>query len=353
MERKQTDQSQSPPLNSAGHLAGPNNHADRVTKRASQASFIFSVLILAFKFWGYQVTHSQAVFSDAMESIANVVAAAMATIVVAIAAKPADKDHPYGHGKIEFFSATFEGGLITIASIIICYEAIKNLFGGLQVVAPGTGIAVSVAAGLGNAGLGFYLCRIGRKYYSAALEASGLHVLSDFWTSVGVSLGLILVYFTGLTWLDSVTALVVGLYLGWTGVQLVRGSIGGLLDAEDSAILDHLVEIMGDDRPDGIIQVHHCRVIRSGRFHHIDAHAVVPEFWDVAEAHDRTDSFEAKLMEHYHYSGELHLHMDPCRQAYCRECSLQNCPIRRQPFFAKRRLTIEELTAPDEPLEFK
>ncbi len=326
---------------------------DALARRATYLSLGVSVALLAFKFWGYRVTQSQAVFSDAMETIVNVVAAGLAMVVLAIAFKPADKEHPYGHGKVEFFSAAFEGGLIAFASVMICVEAVQSLIRGSEVKSIGLGLAVTIAAGLVNAGLGLYLLRSGRKHKSATLEASGQHVLSDFWTSAGVAIGLILVKATGYVWIDSLAALLVGLLLGWTGMRLVRRSIGGLLDEEDQSVLRDLLNIVGRERPTGIIQLHHLRVIRSGRYHHIDAHCVVPEFWDVAEAHAHTDAFEARLMKDYPYPGELHLHVDPCRRAYCRVCDAPDCPIRRQPFEHQRQLSLEEMTNPEEPMQFK
>lgn len=322
-------------------------------RRASVVSLLVSIALLAFKYWGYRISGSQALFSDAMETIVNVVAAGLAILVITVARKPADQDHPYGHGKIEFFSAAFEGGLIAFAATAICVAAVTALVRGAEVTELGLAVGVSTAAGLVNLALGFFLLRFGRKHHSIALEANGHHVLSDFWTSAGVLIGLLLVAITGWQWIDPAAALIVGLWLGFTGIRLVRRSIGGLLDEEDREILSRLAAIVDRERQAGIIQVHHVRVIRSGHFHHIDAHAVVPEFWDVSEAHERTDEFETRVMEKYSHSGELHLHVDPCRQAYCRVCDVADCPIRKHPFEARRQMTVEELTSPEEPQQFR
>lgn len=311
-----------------------------------------SIVLLTIKFIGYKLTNSQAVFSDAMESIVNVVAAAVAIFVVWYSRQPADQDHPYGHGKAEFFSAAFEGGLITFASLLIAVEAVRALVRGHSVEAPGIGVFITVGTGCGNMALGYYLLRLGRRAQSATLQASGAHVLSDFWSSAGVALGLVLVAVTHLQWLDPVVALCMALYLARTGFGLVTHSFGALLDREDRDILQHILQIVGSSRPPGIIQLHHVRVMRSGSYHHIDAHAVVPEYWDVAEAHDKTDAFEAELMKDYPYPGELHLHVDPCRRAYCRNCDVAECPIRKHPFEHLRQLSIEELTSPEEPKQF-
>ncbi len=330
----------------------PTAHDERLVRRAAGLSLAISVVLLALKFWAYRLTNSQAVFSDAMETIVNVVAGGLALVVVGIAHKPADEDHPYGHGKVEFFSAAFEGGLIAFASVMICFEAADAFFRAGKVEQVGLGLGITIAAGVINAGLGFFLLRSGRRHLSETLEASGQHVLSDFWTSLGVVIGLVLVHFTGLTWIDPLLALIVGLYLGWTGIKLVRRSIGGLLDAEDRGILRNLARIVEQVRPGEIIQLHHVRVMRNGRFHHIDAHAVVPEFWDVAEAHEQTQAFESLLIRAYSHPGELHLHVDPCRRAYCRVCEVQSCPIRRQAFEKRMVVSLEELINPEEPSQF-
>lgn len=322
---------------------------EALVKRAAILSLLVSMALLGCKFWGYRVTHSQAVFSDAMETIVNVIAAILALISLHVARKPADRDHPYGHGKIEFFSAAFEGGLITFASVVICYEALQNFLYGSELQHLGFGLLITVGAGLANAALGWYLLTVGRRHQSAALEASGHHVLSDFVTSAGVAIGLLLVQFTGLGWLDPLVALGVGLYLGFTGIRLVMHSVGGLLDAEDRSIIVNLLDLVSRHRPPGIIRLHHVRVMRSGWFHHIDAHAVVPEFWNVAEAHDRTAHFEELLMKEYGHPGELHLHVDPCQQAYCPTCDFEPCPIRLRPFEGYRPLSLDELTDPEEP----
>ena len=328
-------------LNSSGH-----------TQQAAYISLSLSLLLLILKFWAYHVTKSQAVFSDAMESIVNVVSAFLGIVVVIVAARPADQDHPYGHGKVEFFSAAFEGGLIAFAAILICAQAVQALWQGVELHELDFGILMILAAGVANLILGLYLLWVSKKHKSITLHASSQHVISDFWTSLAVVAGLIVVKFTKLSWLDPLVALIMGVNLAWTGFMLVRRSIGGLLDAEDKEILKNLLVIIEKHRPEGIIQVHHCRVMRSGNYHHIDAHVVIPEFWNIAEAHDQTYLFEEELMKDYPYGGELHLHADPCRRAYCQACEVKECPVRKEQFITRRQLSIEELTNPEEPKEF-
>ena len=261
----------------------------RVRLRAGLISLGVSVVLLGAKYTAYRLTGSTAILSDALESIVNVVAAVFALGGLVFAGRPADRNHPYGHGKIEFFSAAFEGGLIAFAAVLIMYEVAQSLIRGAEVRQLGAGLAIVIAAGLVNLALGLFLVRTGRRASSLTLVADGQHVLSDFWTSVGIVVGLVLVRLTGLAWLDPVVAALVALNLMWTGWRLVRHAAGGLLDEEDTALLNRLLEVLDRRLGGGVIRVHHLRAIRSGRFHHVEAHLVVPEFWSVERAHELSE----------------------------------------------------------------
>ncbi len=316
-------------------------------------SLVVSSLLLLVKFWAFQMTGLQSVFSDAMESIVNVVASALALFVIFYASRPADQDHPYGHGKIEYFSAAFEGGLISFAAIVIMVAAVRSFIVGHEVYHIDVGIYVVLGAGVANMALGVFLLRRGHQLNSAALEASGKHALADFWTSVGVGGGLVIVVLTDLIWLDSVLAFAVGALLARSGVKLVRESVGALLDEEDLEVLEKLAEAFEKNSEDGIIQIHHVKTIRSGWYHHIDAHVVLPEFWTVEKVHERMLIFERKVIQDYSYKGEMNFHFDPCRRAYCKVCDLKDCPIRQQPFDKRIPLDVAQLRSPHEPAQFR
>lgn len=318
--------------------------------RAAVISLVAGLLILAAKFYAYMRTDSTAVFSDALESIVNVVAASFAIWAVVFASKPADRNHPYGHGKIEFVSAGFEGGLISFAALLLIYHSIMALFHGPQLRELDFGLAVVVVAGLCNAVLGAYLIRVGRRTRSETLIADGRHVLSDFWTSAGVAVGLVLVLMTGLQWLDPVVGILVAARLLVTGAQLVRSSFAGLLDEEDPEVVERLVAALDAEIATGIIRVHSVRAIRLGRFHHIDAHVVVPEFWTAIQAHDAADDFEDRVMRRFGEEGEIEIHTDPCWKHYCAACDVEPCPVRRAPFAERPPLTVEEAVHPDPPV---
>jgi cation diffusion facilitator family transporter len=321
-----------------------------VRLRAGVAALVIGSALLLAKYFAYQLTSSTAILSDAMESIVNVVAAMFALGGLVFASRPADRSHPYGHGKVEFFSAAFEGGLIAFAAVMIVYQAVASFLHGPEVRQLDLGVAITSGAGLVNLGLGALLVRTGRRVHSLTLVADGQHVLSDFWTSLGVVIGLLLVRITGVVWFDPLAATIVGVNLGTTGARLVRHAAGGLLDAGDSALLEKLMVALNANMVPGIIRVHRLRAIRSGRFSHIDAHLVVPEFWTVERAHDAADAFEREVIAACGIEGEIVFHTDPCRSFYCPRCDIADCPIRANPFRGRLPLTVDEVVQPDMPL---
>jgi len=323
--------------------------AARARLRAVVVSIAVSAALLAAKYQAYRLTGSTAILSDALESIVNVVAAVFALGGIVFAGRPADRNHPYGHGKIEFFSAAFEGGLIAFAAVLIVWEVLQSLIRGPEVRAVDLGVSIVLGAGVVNLLLGWYLIREGRRHESLTLIADGRHVLADFHTSAGIVVGLLLVRFTGIAWLDPAVAAVVAVNLLWTGVRLVRVAASGLLDEEDTGLLDRLLGVLQPYLGHGVIRVHHLRAIRAGRFHHVDAHLVVPEFWTVERSHDLAEDLGERVMKDLGVDGEMTLHTDPCHRIYCRMCDLDDCPIRREAFAGRPPLTLDEAVQPDMP----
>ncbi|RZA08565.1 MAG: cation transporter [Proteobacteria bacterium] len=302
--------------------------------------------IMAMKFLAYRLTGSTALLSDALESVVNVVAAAFALWAVRAAEAPPDPEHPYGHGKLEFVTAVFEGGLISFAAIMIGYEAINALVHGAAAPNLDRGLGIVAVAGALNGFLGFVLIGIGRRTHSAALIADGKHVLTDFFTTIGILGGLALVKITGYAWLDPVIALLMAGLLASTGIPLVREAISALIDAADEKLLEAMLISFERHRRPGIIRLHHVRAMRNGRRIHVDGHVVVPEFWTVDEAHEETEAFETDVVTESFSEGEMEFHLDPCRRAYCRSCEVAPCPIRREPFAHRPPLSLLELLSP-------
>ncbi len=319
----------------------PNPNA---TRNVALISLVGGSLIFGAKLAAFLLTGSSAVLSDALESTVNVVAATFALFAVRFAAKPADRDHPYGHGKIEFLSAAFEGGLISFAAVMIVYAAVEQLIVGPELRRLDLGLAVTAAAGAANLLLGGFILRQGRKLGSPTLIADGQHILSDVWTTAGVLTGLGLVRLTGIVWLDPIAALAVGLLLARTGVRLVREAVGALLDAEDPALLEQLVDAFNGSPVDGLGGVHRLRAIRSGGVVHVDAHIFVPEHWTVRQAHDAVTKLEDLVKAKCALVGELALHLDPCHaDGACPGCELPSCGHRIE---ARKTVTLEEALGP-------
>ncbi len=316
----------------------------KATVNTAAISFVVSIFVLALKYYAYLKTGSAAILSDAAESIVNVLASAMALFVMKYVSEPADDDHPYGHGKLEYFSAAFEGGLIFFASIAIFSEIIRTATGSRAPQMIVEGLWVISLASVINLVTSFYLKKQGEKYNSDALKASGTHLFSDVLTTGIVIVGLLVVKMTGLAWIDLLLAGVLAVHLFITGFLLVKDSINNLLDGVDPNSLNTLSEIMNRNRMPGIIDVHNLKVLRSGNFHHIDGHLVVPEFWDINKAHQLAEAFETKVINDYKYDAEFAFHIDPCERAYCAKCDIKGCNVRTKPFLQNETFSVASIT---------
>lgn len=318
-------------------------------QKAALVSVLASIFIFAVKTSAFYITNSTAVFSDALESIVNVIAAIVALLIIRIVEAPADTEHPYGHGKLEYFSSAFEGGLIFFAALTIIFQSVSALFKKEALHQIDLGLVIIIIAALFNLGLGYYLKREGEKENSEALKASAEHVFSDVWTTGGVIIGLLLVKLTGLLWLDPLAAILVASNLAFTGYKIIMTSIDGLIDAANPKVISDLAVCLNNQKKSGIIDIHQLRMIRAGRFHHVDAHVVVPEFWDIKRAHDETDSFARSVVKEYHFDGEIAFHLDPCRQFFCTSCEIESCNIRKEPLKNKKIFTSENIIDNPDP----
>lgn len=312
-------------------------------QRAAWFSLLTSFVVFSLKAFAYYRTHSTAVLSDALETIVNIIAAIVALVVIKYVSQPADEDHPYGHGKVEYFSAAFEGGLIFFAALVILIEGVKALISGSLASDLQEGLIYVGAASLCNLILGLYLRKIAHEQKSETLAASSAHVISDVVTTGAVLVGLGLVMLTGWTWLDPVMAIVVALHLGWESWQIVRRSFAGLIDEIDISSLDPLVESLSKNKQIGIINIHNLKVIRAGSFHHVDAHLVVPEFWDVGRVHELSNQYEHLVVKDYPFDGEIAFHVDPCHSKYCDICELADCPFRKEKYQSAVEFKVKDL----------
>jgi len=263
--------------------------------RLAIGSVVISVVVLALKYVAYAKTGSLALYSDALESIVNVVTAVMALIAIRYSAKPADANHPYGHSKAEYFSVVTEGVLIIIAALLIFREAYDGILAPKLLAAPLGGMAFNGVATLLNAGWGWLLIRLGRERRSLALAADGRHLMSDVGTSVGVLVGLGLALATGWAILDPILAALVAVSILWSGWSLIRSSIGGLMDeAVSDESLDRIRDVISKSAA-GALEAHDLKTRRAGRVTFVEFHLVVPGTMTVSEAHGICDDIERAL----------------------------------------------------------
>lgn len=314
-------------------------------RRTILLSVIVGVALLIIKFLAAAFTGSAAILSDALESIINVVASIFAFFSVTLSAQPPDRSHPYGHGKIESFSAGFEGALIILAALVILWKSVPAFFTPQPLAQLDIGIVLILSAALVNALLGYRLVRIGTRTGSLALTADGKHVLTDVYTSVGVVLGLALVYATGWTILDPLTACAVALNIIVSGFQLIRQSVSHLLDTADERVLGSIVESLQQIRRPEWIDLHHLRSWSSGNRHHIDFHLTLPRYWNLEQSHAAEVVVEEWVVEHLGGQGEALIHLDPCTSHHCPFCRMPGCPVRMMPFRSALPWTVESSIA--------
>jgi cation diffusion facilitator family transporter len=295
---------------------------------AITASLLVGLGLMALKFYTYRMTDSSAILSDALESIINVVASAFAMGSILFSAMPPDEDHPYGHGKIEYFSAGFEGALIILAAIGIFKTGVDHLIHPRHLPNLGEGLLLLMGAAVVNLTLGIVLIRTGRKTGSMALTADGKHILTDVYTSAGVVIALFLVYLTGWYWLDGTVACLVGLNILVTGAKLIRESFAGLMDTSDPELLDEITALVQAHKKTHWIDIHQLRAHRSGNHVHIDFHMVLPRDFSLATAHAEVKEIEKALESHFKGDASVLIHADPCEAPDCPVCSRTGCQNR-------------------------
>lgn len=303
-----------------------------------------SVLLLAVKFIAYYATHSVAILTDALESIVNVAAGFIGLYSLYIASKPRDLDHPYGHGKAEFISAAVEGTMIGSAGAIILYKAIQQLINPVELKQLDYGIILVAITAVVNFGLGYFCLRIGKKNDSAALRASGKHLQSDTWSTLGIIAGLGLLYYTGQKWIDSAVALVFGTFIIFTAYRIVRTSIAGIMDEADMKLLGRMVQVLNGQRKENWVDLHNLRVVRYGSTLHLDCHLTVPWYLNVHEAHREIDMLAEMVRREFGESVDLLVHSDGCLPFQCHICNKGDCPVRQHPFEKRITWTLENIS---------
>jgi cation diffusion facilitator family transporter len=304
-----------------------------------------AIVLFLLKITAYFLTRSVAVLTDALESIVNVIAGFIGLYSLYVAAKPRDDDHPYGHGKAEFLSAAIEGVLIAIAGIIIIYEAIFHFINPHPLLKLDYGMLLIGITGLINLAVGSISLRKGKKNNSAALIASARHLLSDTYTTIGIVIGLALIYFTHYFWIDGAVAIIFAVIIIYTGYSVLRSSIAGIMDEADTKLLGEMVGFLNNNRRKNWIDLHNLRVIKYGSVLHIDCHLTVPWYLTVRESHEEVEALTQLIRNEFGSTIEVFVHTDPCLDFSCRICTKQDCDVRKKSFEKKVEWDLHNVIA--------
>ena len=287
----------------------PHDVKDKIVLIAG-VNITVALTVVALKYVAYAVSGSVALFSDALESLVNVMTAVAALIAIRLSAKPADSDHPYGHHKAEFLAAMFEGAMIAVAAVLILIKAYAGLVGGVKLEHSILGLAFNTAATAVNGAWAWLLISRGTSWRSPALVADGQHLVTDVITSVGVIIGLTLALLTGWHFLDPLLAAIVALNILWMGYKIATQSMSRLLDQAASPVIEGRIRAVIESNGHGALEAHDIRTRQSGRVLFIEFHLVVPGSMTVDEAHVICDRLEDSI-ESTIAGSEVVIHVEP------------------------------------------
>ena len=318
-------------------------NANQLKIKTMKLVLSLGMVVMALKFSAYYLTHSDAILTDAIESIVNVLAGAFVLYSLYYAAKPKDEDHPYGHGKIEFLSTGMEGGMILLAGVAMTIK------GGLAFIHPhdlknlDVGVGISILSGGINFVLAKLLLKKGTALNSSSMQADAKHLFTDTWTSVGLIVGLIIIYFTNLFWIDYLITIGLGIFIIYTGFHIIKESVFNLLDRADYGKLEHLITMLNSQRKESWIDIHNFRVVKYGSVVHVDCHMTLPWYFTLEESHKEVDALGKLATQNLNYEIEFFIHADPCLPDSCSVCLLKQCHVRQRDFVKKLEWKLENV----------
>ena len=304
-----------------------------------------TIILFLIKLTAWYLTNSVAILTDALEYTINVISGIVGLYSLYISAQPRDQNHPYGHGKVEFISAAAEGTLMIVSSFLIIYEAINNLKHPHQISQLDYGIYLVALTAFINYGVGFYAVKKGTQNNSLALIATGKHMQSDTYATIGIIIGLVLIFFLKYTWIDSVVAFVFALIIIVSGYKILRSSIAGIMDEADDDLLDKVIALFQSSRRENWVDLHNLRIIKYGGTLHLDCHLTVPWYLNIHEAHLEIDELSRLVKENFGESIELFVHTDGCLDFSCAICTKHDCPVRQHEFVKRIDWTVQNVSS--------
>ena len=303
---------------------------------------IVSLFIIKLVAWYY--TNSVAILTDTLEYTINVISGFIGLYSLYLSSLPKDRNHPYGHGKVEFLSATIEGTLMVVSGFVIIYEAIDNLKHPHVLKQLDQGIYLVTLTGIINYIVGYFSIKNGTKNNSLALIATGKHMQSDTYATLGIVIGLIIIYFTHLIWIDSLVAFIFAFIIIISGYKILRTSIAGIMDEADDELLEKMVGYCNENRRENWVDLHNLRFIKYGGTLHLDCHLTIPWYFNINEGHKEVDELEKIVKNNFGDSVELMVHTDGCLDFSCKICDKKDCAVRKHDFQQKIEWTIENVS---------
>ena len=316
----------------------------RQNLRVQKIIAVVSILLFSIKIIAWYLTNSIAILTDALESIVNVLAGLLGVYSLIVSARPKDEDHLYGHGKVEFISSGVEGTLIIIAGAFIIYKSIINFNGESSVQKLDYGLILLGFTAIANWFAGTVCVKTGKKNNSLVLIASGKHLQSDTYTTIGILVGLLLMLIFNFQWIDGVVAIIFACIIIYTGFKIIRTSVAGIMDETDILLLSKIVQTLNSNRRDNWMDIHNLRIIKYGSTLHLDCHLTVPWYFNVNEAHFEVEALTTLMRENYGESVEMFIHTDGCLNSSCAICLKKGCPVRQQPLERKIEWTIKNIS---------
>ncbi|MEG0655918.1 MAG: cation diffusion facilitator family transporter, partial [Mucinivorans sp.] len=293
---------------------------------------LVGIALLIGKFAAYWLTDSVGILTDALESIVNVLAGMLGLWSVWLSSQPRDSGHPFGHGKVEMLTASVEGILIMVAGGLIIYEGVVRIIEPQMPKQLDLGIVIIAVAGLVNWLLGAWSVKVGRQASSMALVSGGKHLQSDTYSTIGLVLGLVLLYLTDIAWIDGALALLFGAIIIITGIGILRKTARSLMDHSDEVDVERIETITNAARREAWIDIHDLRVISYGESIHLDCHLTIPWYYDIRQGHAECEELETKLTEGLlPNEAMVSVHSDPCDERLCSTCLMTSCMERKLP----------------------
>ncbi len=329
------------------------NDPDAVKQNFNYQKIVLAVgiVLMAMKFIAWSITDSVSIFTDALESIVNVVAAVIGLYALYLSSKPRDSSHPFGHGKIENISSLIEGSMICVAGIIILLEAAERIIDPQEIESLDIGIVLMVIAALANFAVGYIAILKGRRSRSPVLVAAGKHLCSDTLFSTAIIIGLIVMMILDATgnqilWLDGAIAGVAGIIITVTGAKVIKESMDSSMDKADMGVVEQILDTLKESRHGDWIDIHNLRVIKYGPMLHVQFHVVLSRSMTVEDVFNEINELKGSIRRIYGNSVDLIIMADPCTDEFCPYCG-KECPNRKTEMVSLPEWTLETICHED------